>query len=72
MHLMDKAAIGIFLLKTFSNKIDHPTSWTLLAIEKIFSWTFSPPNNLPVAHLSNWDNEGHIVNTPVAPLQTLF
>lgn len=61
-----------FFAKTFSNKIAHPTTWVLKAIEKLFAWTRSPANDLPVDHLSIWDNEGHISEKPVAPTRLYF
>ncbi len=61
-----------FFAKPFSNKIDHPSGWVLRAIEKIFSWTRSPANDLPVKHLAQWDNQGHIVDEPISPKQLHF
>lgn len=61
-----------FFAKTFSNKIAHPTGWTLKAIEKIFEWTRSPANDLPVSHLARWNEQGEPIAMPVAPEQLFF
>lgn len=61
-----------YFAKTFSNKIPHADSWVLTAIEKIFAWTRSPANDLPVDHLAIWDKDGNISESPIAPQRLFF
>lgn len=61
-----------FFAKDFSNQIPHPTSWTLTAIEKIFEWTRSPANDLPLWHLAAWTSEGRANQLPVYPERLYF
>ncbi len=61
-----------FFAKTFSNQIEHPTGWVLKAIEKIFEWTRSPANDLPVSHLAQWNEYGEPIAMPVAPTRLFF
>ena len=56
-----------FFANNFSNQIPHPTSWTLKAIEKIFEWTRSPANDLPLSHVASWTNDGKYVGNIVYP-----
>lgn len=61
-----------FFAKDFSNQIPHPTTWTLSAIEKIFEWTRTPANNLPLWHLAAWTSEGRFQGIPVYPERLYF
>lgn len=61
-----------FFAKDFSNKIEHPTGWVLKAIEKIFAWTRSPANDLPVSHLASWNGLGEEILDPISPEQLYF
>lgn len=61
-----------FFAHEFSNKIDHPSGWTLKAIEKIFEWTKKPANELTPAIFAKWDNQGHEVNNVISPEQLHF
>lgn len=61
-----------YFAKDFSNKIPHPTSWTLKAIEKIFEWTRDPANDLPLWHLAAWTSEGRFNGIPVFPERIYF
>ncbi len=61
-----------FFAKEFSNKISHPTSWVLTAVEKIFAWTRSPANDLPVDHISAWNNQGQKIAKITAPESLYF
>ncbi|WP_419418736.1 hypothetical protein ACNVED_09255 [Legionella sp. D16C41] len=61
-----------YFAKDFSNKIAHPTSWVLKAIEKIFEWTRDPANDLPIWHLAAWTSEGKFDGIPVFPEQIYF
>lgn len=61
-----------FFAKDFSNQIPHPSTWTLSAIEKIFEWTRTPANNLPLWHLAAWTSEGRIHGIPVYPERLYF
>ncbi|HAT1658907.1 TPA: hypothetical protein RG395_000007 [Legionella pneumophila] len=61
-----------YFAKDFSNKIPHPTSWTLKAIEKIFEWTRSPANDLPLWHLAAWTSEGRFEGIPIYPERLFF
>lgn len=61
-----------FFAKDFSNKIPHPTSWVLQAIEKIFEWTRDPANDLPLWHLAVWTSEGKFNGIPVFPERIYF
>ncbi len=76
LHVMNRLegqkANWNYFAKDFSNKIAHPTSWTLLAIEKIFEWTRDPANNLPLWHLAAWTSEGKSNELPVYPERIFF
>ncbi|WP_131778720.1 hypothetical protein [Legionella bozemanae] len=61
-----------YFAKDFSNKIPHPTSWTLTAIEKIFEFTRDPANNLPLWHLAAWTSEGKYKGIPIFPERIYF
>ncbi len=61
-----------YFAKDFSNQIPHPTTWTFSAIEKIFAWTRSPANNLPLWHIAAWTNEGRFSGIPVYPERIYF
>ena len=61
-----------FFAKDFSNQIAHPNTWTLKAIEKIFEWTRSPANDLPLDHLAYWNDQGAAIAQPVAPERLYF
>jgi hypothetical protein len=61
-----------YFAKDFSNKIAHPTSWTLMAIEKIFAWTRDPANDLPLWHLAAWTSDGQHSGIPVYPERVFF
>lgn len=61
-----------YFAKTFTNKIAHPTSYVLRAIEKIFEWTKSPANELDIAMLAKWSANGEPVEKPLAPEQIYF
>ncbi|QMT61493.1 hypothetical protein [Legionella sp. PC997] len=61
-----------YFAKDFSNQIPHPTSWTLIAIEKIFEFTRDPANNLPLWHLAAWSSEGKYNGIPVFPERLYF
>lgn len=56
-----------FFAKTFSNKIEHPKSYMLKAIEKIFEWTKDPANELNIESLAQWNEQGEPVDEPIAP-----
>lgn len=58
-----------FFENDFSNKIEHPSSYVLRAIEKIFEWTKSPANELSIAALAKVEASGQEVNMPIAPEQ---
>lgn len=61
-----------FFAKPFSNKIAHPSSWVLLAIEVIFQWTHDPANELPLWRLAAVDQNGEATGIPVYPEQIYF
>lgn len=61
-----------FFAHSFSNKIDHPSGWTLKAIEKIFEWTKKPANEMNPAIIAEWDNQGNEIATPISPEQLSF
>lgn len=61
-----------FFANNFSNQVPHPTSWTLLAIEKIFEWVRTPANDLPLWHAASWTNEGKFVSRVVYPERIYF
>lgn len=61
-----------YFAKDFSNKIPHPTSWTLKAIEKIFEWTRNPANDLPLWHIAAWTSEGRPKGVPIFPERVYF
>jgi hypothetical protein len=61
-----------YFAKDFSNKIPHPTSWTLKAIEAIFELTRSPANDLPLWPLAAWTSEGRFDGIPVYPERVYF
>lgn len=61
-----------YFAKDFSNKIAHPSGWTLKAIEKIFEWTRDPANDLPLWHLAAWTSEGKYKDIPVYPERIFF
>jgi hypothetical protein len=61
-----------YFAKDFSNKIPHPTSWTLKAIEVIFEWARSPANDLPLWHLAAWTSEDMFDGLPVYPERIYF
>lgn len=61
-----------YFAKDFSNKIPHPTSWTLRAMEKIFAWTRDPANDLPLWYLAAWNSEGRQEAVPIFPERVYF
>jgi hypothetical protein len=61
-----------FFAKDFSNQIEHPQTWTLKAIEKIFEWTRSPANDLPIDHLAYWNDKGEVITPPISPERLYF
>lgn len=61
-----------FFATTFSNQIPHPKGWLLSGIEKIFEWTRSPANDLPVNHLAETSEMGEVINDAVSPEQLFF
>ena len=73
MHALDgQGQNWNFFANPFSNKIDHPSSWLLKGIEKIFEWTRSPANELPLDHLAKLDPQGKKIEMPIAPEQIYF
>lgn len=61
-----------FFTNNFSNQIPHPTSWTLLAIEKIFDWIRSPANDLPLWHIASMTSDGKYIINVVYPERIYF
>ena len=61
-----------FFAKPFSNKIAHPKSYLLKAIEKIFEWTKRPANELNIESLAEWNDQGEPVEHAIAPEVLLF
>lgn len=76
LHVMNalegQAGNWNFFAKDFSNQIAHPQTWTLKAIEKIFEWTRSPANDLPLSHWAYWNDQGQAIMQPITPDRLFF
>lgn len=58
--------------KDFSNQIDHPTSFVLKILEKVFEWTRNPANDLPLNHLAKIKRDGKEEPKDIFPPRIIF